>query len=89
MSPVESLQITPQMIGDYLAVLAQKGKPKGTLRTVRSILVAWYESLPEEKYLTADAIEVWERLGREKLLAERTIYSQVTTVKRSEVLGKP
>lgn len=28
MSPVESLQITPQMIGDYLAVLAKEGKSK-------------------------------------------------------------
>ena len=69
--------------------LPKKVNQKGTLRTVRGILRAWYESLPEEKYLTADAIEVWERLGREKLLSERTIYSQVTTVKRSEVLGKP
>ena len=75
------LQITPQKIDDYLAVLAREGKAKGTLRTVRGILDAWYESLPEEKYLAADTIEAWERLGREKLLAKRTLYGQVTTVK--------
>ena len=47
MSPLESLQITPEMIDEYLAILVREGKSKGTLRTTRGILRAWYESLPK------------------------------------------
>ena len=81
MSPLESLQITPQMIDEYLAVLEREGKTKDTIRGTRNILRAWYESLPDEKHLTADAIEVWESRGREMALANRTIKNRVTVVK--------
>ena len=82
MSRLDKVQIAPEMIDEFLLLYAQEGRTEGTIRVLRDILRTWYRSLPEDKLLTSDALEVWERHERGKEIAEETIRVRVQIVKR-------
>ena len=82
MSRLDKVQIAPEMIDEFFLLYAQEGRTEGTIRVLRDILRTWYRSLPEDKLLTSDALEVWERHERGKEIAEETIRVRVQIVKR-------
>lgn len=74
--------ISPEMIEEYLAVLQDKGRVKGTLEWYRRSLRRLYEELPEQdKHIYRDTLRNW----REKLMREE--YAPATINQSMAVLN--
>ena len=78
---MKEIQITLDLIEEFLGVLEEKGRKKQSVQTCRRILQQWYESLPEDKFIAEDALDRWGVTLREKGVADNTLVNRVTTVK--------
>ena len=57
----EGQPLTPELIGRFLAAMAEAGRAEGTLDAYRRCLNRLYAYLPEEKTIYAGTVDEWQR----------------------------
>lgn len=78
---MKEIQITFNLIEEFLGTLEENGIKKQSVQTYRRILQQWHESLPEDKLIAEDALDRWVVTLREKGIADNTLANKVSTVK--------
>ena len=77
---MKEIQVTLDMIDEFLSDLEAQGKSKQSIDTYGRTLKRWYKSLPEDKMIAEDAQARWTAMLREKGVADRNITTYVSTL---------
>ena len=77
---MKEIQVTLDMIDEFLSDLETQGKTQVSIQVYRRTLKRWYKSLPEDKMVAEDAQARWTAMLREEGVADRNITTYVSTL---------
>ncbi len=83
------IQITPEIIQDYLEAMIAKGRSKATIDSYGAALSAFYEFLPEDKAMDRETTIQWRDFLQESEYSQRTINARMSILNSFlQYLGK-
>ncbi|MCI8402050.1 MAG: tyrosine-type recombinase/integrase [Lachnospiraceae bacterium] len=74
----DKIQMTMEILEEFLESLRQKGRGKGSLQSYQTILIGLYEYLPEDKLLRAGTGQEWREWMEDQDLSPRTVSTKMS-----------